>query len=811
MNKRWFSFTASLLTLALLTYALGTRHGNLPAPGPFLNPFEGFWQLAGEEEGVRLVLLEHENLSQPVKVLFDDRNVPHIFAENMGDLFFAQGYVMAGLRLWQMDFLVRATSGRLAEVVGPVALPSDRMHRRKGFPRGAERNLAMVLSHPETHLMLEQYTAGVNAHIAGLSARKLPLEFKLMGYEPEEWTPLHTQYILMAMTDDLAGGTPQAGLTRTLALMGQDFLDTFYPDVPAYLDPVIPLETRFDFLPVVPEPPAEPFVPTILRRHPGPANDFISVNFSATSASGKYAAPDASVGSNSWAVSGQLTNSGRALLANDPHLSMTLPAIWTEMQLHIPDFNLYGVALPGIPGIVIGYNEHMAWGKTNSGADLLDIYEMTFKDESRSHYLFDGEWHAVTHRIETYKIRGESDITDTIRYTRHGPIAETGHALRWIAHYPSNPFRAYQGIYRSRNLEEFLQAIRYYDYPPQNFTYADTDGNIALIHNGSFPLRWHGQGRLISDGSDPAYEWHGWVPRDHLPASINPERGFVSSANQIPAGPDYPYYLGWRFATFERGSRINDLLSGSEGLSLDDMKAFQLDTYHYRAAVMVPFLIGMIDATAFGSPEQALLERMAGWDFHYDADRTEPVIFQAWWRNLYRMIFDDLYDKGRVTFPQSDQVVHLMITRPELHWFHRPVNGVPMSLEEKVRRSFAEAFRESRDENGELLTWSQQNSAIINHLARIPGLGRTHPSDGSALSLKVVSGQHGASWRMVVSMDERPKGFGVYPGGQSGNPGTKSYDAFVPTWLEGGYFEHRFFRDQDEAEKWMLNRKESRK
>ena len=291
------------------------------------------------------------------------------------------------------------------------------------------------------------------------------------------------------------------------------------------------------------------------------------------------------VGSNNWAVSGKKTKSGFPILCDDPHLQLTLPSIWYEVQLSAPGLNVRGVSLPGAPGVVIGFNEKIAWGVTNAGSDVLDFYQLRFRDQQRREYAWGETWRPLTWRREEVRVRGGKTVVENVPYTHLGPVPfatsrpgmpdwiPDGAAMRWTGHDASTILDALYRLNRARGYEDFKAAIAGFDCPAQNFAYAGSDGRIAIWHNGKFPLRARGQGRYLLDGSDPQSEWAGWVPMDRVPAMEDPERGFVSSANQSPTDDAYPYYLGWDYGTFERGRRINELLEAATAISGADMVA----------------------------------------------------------------------------------------------------------------------------------------------------------------------------------------------------------------------------------------------
>jgi penicillin amidase len=534
----WIKALVTLAASFALVWALDTKHGDVPPFGKLLSPYQGFWR-NGEAKAdfPERQTLSLPGLQQPVTVRYDDHRVPHIFALNDHDLYYAQGYLTARDRLWQMDFVSHVAAGRLAEIVGSERLETDRFFRRMGLGFGAKKSLAAAMAEPTTRTVLTAYSAGINAYIGSLTPATYPFEYKLLDYAPEPWEPLKSCLILKYMAFDLTGRSDDMRMSNALRKYGPAVMRDLFPDYPTREDPVIPLGTPLDFQPLpVPAAPAG-FLASMTEKVP--------IN-----------QPDPELGSNNFAVSGARSATGFPLLANDPHLQLNLPSIWYQVQLAAPGVNVYGVSIPGAPFAIIGFNEQVAWGVTNTYADVLDWYQLKFKDKAKREYWHDGRWKPVRRVLERIKVRGRPDRLDTVLYTHHGPVvydhneepflAQTpiGHAMRWTAHDAANEFRTFYGLNRAHTYADYTTALSSYGAPAQNFIFASNQQDIALWPNGRFPLKWPEQGKYILDGRDPTQDWQGWVPAAQNPHVKNPARGFVSSANQFSARPaDYPYYL----------------------------------------------------------------------------------------------------------------------------------------------------------------------------------------------------------------------------------------------------------------------------
>jgi len=419
-------FILSLALTLAITIALNTRVAMIPPLGKFLDPVNGFWQNA-ETRDVRMPeRLEFTELQQPVKVLYDDNLVPHIFALNNHDLYFAQGYVTASHRLWQMELQTHAAAGRVSEILGPSTLNFDRTQRRRGMVLGAKNSLVALERSPEVNAAVQHYADGVNAFINSLGYRDLPFEYKLLDNGPEVWTPLKTGLLLIYMSNTLNTGEKDIQNTNFRSLYGKEMLDLLYPDMENPEDPIVENYDQWGFH--APAPSVESSaIEGLVNMDPGEGSD-------------------PNNGSNNWVVSGSKTASGHPILSNDPHLGLNLPSIWFQVQLNAPKINTYGASLPGSPSVILGFNDSIAWGATNGQRDVVDWYAVKFQDESMDKYLLDGEWIVTEKEIEEFKIRGEDSFYDTIVYTRWGPVFYDdnfrsspkrnleGYAYRWIAH-----------------------------------------------------------------------------------------------------------------------------------------------------------------------------------------------------------------------------------------------------------------------------------------------------------------------------------------------------------------------------------------
>jgi penicillin amidase len=798
----YLKFALSLALGVILFWVLQTRWGNIPPMGPFMDPDEGFWANAERSEPASSDF-SIDGLKDSVQVYFDDRRVPHVFAQNDYDLYYMQGYLQARDRLFQMEMQTYDAAGRLSEIIGPSLLERDKQTRRWGMVYGAEQAVAEVQKHEPSWTIFEAYSAGVNAFISSLEPQDYPLEYKLIDISPEPWTPLKTALLLKNMTRTLAAGNSDVAHSNTLAYFGEEFMEQFFDRDYDLLDPVIPSTRVWDFDRVPVEAPDTLFVPRQAK----------SVN--------PFPVPEG-IGSNNWAVSGEKTASGYPILSNDPHLRLTLPSIWYEMQLHAPGVNTYGVTLLGAPGVVIGFNEQVAWGVTNVASDVLDWYEIQFQDERLEAYWHDKQWKQTTKRVEEYKVRGQGLVTDTVVYTHHGPVTQVQagneeeapvyHAMRWIAHEPSNEIRAFYQLNRAQNYYDYVEALTHYQAPAQNFVFASQEGDIALWVNGRFPNKWDGQGRTVSDGTDPLYDWQSWIPREHHPHIKNPPRGFVSSANQESAAPDYPYYMDDVYAPFERGRRINDRLSDLDNITKEDMQELLMDNYSYHASEILPEMLGWLERDSLGGVALEIADSLGAWNFYNEAEYRSPSVFRNWWYELSRGILSDEYDaQVPLRFPARDRLMQQLKESPNFWMVDNMTTDRVESIEEITTQAFLgaiEALSEQYGDWSDAWDWGWVMDNHVPHLTQTNGLGTDALySGGGAESVNATRGTSGPSWRMIVELGPELKAWGVYPGGPSGNPGSSNYDSMVEAWRTGQLYELKFYRKAptNDDVKWSIH------
>jgi len=786
-------FAVIIILISLLNKSIGTT----PPLGKFFSPSHGFWQNADPTKDPREKITIKGLSGKKVKIIYDEYRVPHIFAENENDLFYAQGYITARERLWQMEFQTHFAAGRLSEIVGDKALELDRYNRRIGLLKVAKETLDKFSGDLTSQMILDNYTAGVNAYINKLNSSDYPVEYKLLGYKPEKWTRLKCILLLKYMANTLTGGDTDLEYTNALRLFGRETFDKLYPDFPKDQDPIIPAGTKWS-------------APSTTSA----GDSLLSSDLYFLPAK-QLMEPVKGLGSNNWSVSGSKTASGKPILCNDPHLSLSFPSIWFQMQLHAPGYNAVGVTIPGAPGIIIGHNDNIAWGVTNGTADVRDWYSIQYKNGKQEQYLIGNTWHPVERRTELIRIKGQKDFTDTIKWTMIGPVVydktfggkQEMHdiCMRWQALQPSNELMAFYLLNKGENHQDYLRALDHYECPTQNFVYADAAGNIAIKEQGKLPIHRNEGGKFIAPlASVDLKTINNYVPFDQNPYVLNPERGFCSSANQHPTDQAYPYYYHGQYE-YQRNRRINNVLRELDSTTVKDMQKLQNDNHSMLAAESLPLMLAVIrERGGLTTREKEYLMLLSKWNFAADEGETEATLFYQWWKELEAMAWDEFKRKdATLVMPESYILSRLLRDEPEFPLFDIKKTGKKETAADLITASFDSMSQHFG--NKVPMVWREYKNTRISHLAKIDAFSMFNlPIGGYNNIVNAASELWGPSWRMIVDFaGGKPKGYGVYPGGQSGNTGSSFYNDYVMTWAAGKYNPVLFFKDEESARKYI--------
>jgi penicillin amidase len=799
------SITA-VASLTLLLLAGARPIGRLPALGKLLDPVHGIWAVAGTANLPPRSRATIPGLTHEVRVIYDDRAVPHIFAATEVDAYRALGYVVARDRLFQLELQASAGAGRLTEMVGPAAIDADREVRGLGLPRAAERAWAAADSTATTQRLARAYAEGVNAWIDALTDRDLPFEYRLLGTRPRRWQPINSLHLFNRMGLTLAYTREEFHRLAARALVGETAADALFPVNSPIQEPIQPNGTRgprFDF-----------------RRMPPPGRPDTQVLALVSDLKGRLATlgsdPVAeAVGSNNWAVAPRRTRDGHTLLAGDPHLDLTLPSIWYEAHLVVPGrLDVYGVTTPGAPAIVIGFNRDIAWTLTNTEADVLDYYLERVDDPLRpTHYWLDGEWKPLELREEAYRDpSGRVLGVDTTRYTHRGPLARVAGrwlSLRWTVLERADTAGSFATAARARSAAEFLAAMAGYDAPAQNMLVADRNGTIALRSTGRFPLRpGDGRGDELRSGASRTDDWTGrWALADY-PAALNPEQGYLASANQQPIDPRVnPRYLGADWYVPWRAIRINELLGADSAVTPETMSRYQTDPGSPRADWFVPAFLAAARSIGGDDTLARAAALLGEWDRRYTKDNRRAVLFEAAMEELPERLWDELIDSttGHPAVIPSGGAVLQLLADPSNPWWDdrrtKPVERRDDILAASLRAAYVDLAHRLGDPAGDAWLWARNRHANIYHLLRLPALSALDlPIQGGPSTLNPSSGEggFGASWRMVVELGPEVRGWGTYPGGQSGNPASARYLDRLPRWEAGALDSLRFPREPED-------------
>jgi len=739
-------------------------------------------------------------LSAPVSVTRNSQGVPTIEAANLDDLFFAQGYVTAQDRLFQMDLMRRAAAAELSEVVGEVALKHDRQQRILGIRAAAEKGIAAIT--PEDRQQFNAYAQGVNAFIKWHGER-LPLEFRLLHYTPRPWNVQDSLMIAYQMVQTLST-SPRDALTREriLAKLGPEltsdlYVNTSWRDHPPGADPPTP-----EPLPPVSDKSsrtavifASPHRITELLWQPWLEPFFRNGNFP--------------IGSNNWVVSGAHTVTGKPLLSNDMHLGHQMPNLWYEAHLRSGSFDVAGVTLPGYPYVIVGHNQRVAWGFTNVGPTVEDVYVEKFNELGQ--YLTTQGWKQPDTRHEVIKIKGKPDVALDVQSTRHGPIVtelEPGEsrkiALRWTLYEGiRSPFFK---IDSAQTWQEFRHAFSELDAPAQNVVYADVDGNIGYQTTGKIPIRASGDGSLPVDGSDNAHEWTGYIPFDKLPSVFNPSSGVIGTANSRITPDGYPYSVSIEWEAPWRTDRIYRVLESGKKFSRADMLSLETDTSSELDRFMADKIVDAIDHAGNPSPQaRKAANILRQWNGQMSAESAAPTIASETRDELKRLLLESKLGTANDDSQLSWKSYKWM---QETVWLEnvlttQPARWLPQNFSnynELILAATEHALKKAPQELGSW-RWGSQNSLTIQNpiLGQVPILRRwsgtgTNPQSGSVYTVKAVGHAHGPSERFTADISDWDMSTLNTVTGQSGNFLSPYYMDQWQAWYTGYTFALQFSR-----------------
>ncbi|MCP4538474.1 MAG: penicillin acylase family protein [Chloroflexi bacterium] len=764
-----------------------------------------------------------EGLQAETTIIRDSWGVPHIYAANTHDLFFAQGYVHAQERFWQMEFWRRIGSGRLSEILGDSAVRQDVFIRTVGWHRTAVEELEQI--DEEILVTLEAYAEGVNAYIS-THRRRLGLEFTMLGltgvrFDPEPWTPLNTITWAKVMAWDLGGNMSKELLRAHIATrLGTPALEEL---VPPYAD---------DYPVIVPH----PMTGATLQSVPDAAFDT------------HFLGKGDSVGSNSWVIAGERTDTGMPLLADDPHLGIQMPSIWFEIGLHCEPMrvscpiNVVGTSFAGTPGVVIGHNDQIAWGVTNLAPDVQDLFVERINPENPNQYEYDGEWLDMEIIREEITVAGEDKpVVVDVRITRHGPIVNDvvgGEeedwsfgweplALSWTALQPGTLLQSIYLLDQASNWEEFREALSYWDAPSQNFVYADVEGNIGYQSPGRIPIRASGDGSMPVPGWTDEYEWEGYIPFDELPRAFNPEEGYIVTANNAVVGPDFEHFITHDWAPGYRAQRIVELVEADSSITIEDIQLMQGNSSPVWAEEVLTHLLvlSVTDTDRTAREKRRLneaLELLRMWDRRADRDSAAAALFEAFRIRLIDLTFGDELGEQLLSRARRTVGVSLVefLEEEDSTWFDDVTTKDTETRDEILLLALEQAVAEMTEtlgRNMEKWRWGDLHTATFeNQSLGKSGIGfienifnRGPVAVDGTISTVNVTGyslndpyavKHIASYRQVVDMQDLTRSVSMHTTGQSGHPYHAHYDDMIDPWRNIEYHPMLWDRADIEAD-----------
>ena len=857
----------TFLLMLVVFFGFSAAIPPLPPLGDLIHPSGVLWNAAKTADPTGEFTLEFDSpyLKNPVTIYYDEWGVPHIYAKTKTDLYFAMGYVQAKDRLFQMDFQHRLMYGELSEVVGSATLDLDREFRFLGIAQLAEKSMAhyreMAKTNPKYAAIvsdIDAYTAGVNAYIESMGDN-LPFEMVILNYRPEPWKPEYTAafayFMSWVLTLDYYDVTAERLADKIESAYGMNAFFELFPMepylqnyvVPGYGNDTWPLENSSSLTfsqRGIDENLLNMALQQLDEARKADITSTLKSAFQLLKRWNQHLKPyeDVFIGSNNWVVGPSKTASGKVMLMNDMHLSWTFPHIWYEVQQTVEEDNIsvFGYALVGVPYVISGHNQHVAWGFTNVGPDFVDMYYYKWKDDTYQEYWYNGEWKRVEQRKEIINVRGGEPVEYIVNETVHGPLFEDDNgrplALRWAAARNSTVVLAIRGFNYAKNWDDFRTSLSLFDTPPQNIVYGDEDGNFGITAAGHYPIRktldtnetW--LPIFPVNGSAGRYEWVDFIDTyDEMPHSFNPAQGYAASANQRTAGSKYPYFIAMFQADPYRGRRINEFLRNGDDFTVEDMKRLQLDVLDTAARSFIGMLLEDVKGkeSSLSADAQTAVNLVKNWDFTMDKDATPPLVW-AFFRDVLKdeVWGDEWKQMGAedLPYPQLVTLEYLALTNKTSHWFD-DVNTTDKietradifirALERGVanlKKVFGADWASKK--------WGDYHFLQIPHLTGAGGpfdalVPPPQPHGGSWATVNVASdrasnpgedkatyARGGPSERIITDFADLPNSLSSIPTGNSGNPFSKHWADQFDRHRNGEYHKQYFYLD---PEKLMAN------
>ncbi len=804
------SFIGPIALIVLLSMPIGPLTGGLG----IIQPVGGIFDNGVPEPGSQTIALQ--GLDAEVEVIIDHLGIPHIYAESASDAYMALGYMHAKDRLFQIIMQSYSASGRISEIVGSYAASADRFYRTIGLKRSAQITLdwyeANAATNPEVNealVAINAEVAGINAFIQTLTSANMPIEFKILGYTPEPWTQIDTFVSAKMLTWGLSGGIYDLQRQWIRTTLDNDTLyNDLFPDLMPYTIPIVQEQANISY--------AE----YSLAPGMAPATDDPG-QFTSMALAGEEIIPEEKlkallsimneivnplgdsefVGSNNWAINGSKSSTGMPIVAGDPHLSFSAPPVWYEAHLVVPGvLDVTGTTFPGLPAVLIGHNDHLAYSFTNVGADVNDIFVEQLNPTNPDQYMYNGEYRNFTIHDETIHTMEGTDIPFTVKESVHGPCIDSvwntyglgsetnpNLAMNWTGSAVTHEIIAAIQFMQADNLDEFIDAMYWWDSPPQNCVFGDDSGNIAMLVVGRFPVRAGYTGEYPITALDDSVGMVSNIPYAYNPREINPARGFVQSANQRTIDPSqYGYDILGPQANGYRARRIYHLLDSNDGITVDDMKRFQADVVEVRAEVIVPYVISAWDSVGDGNTTVAdAVDLLRVWGFDMEIDLVEPTIWLYLLDAIHYETFDEIRSISTSVSLSRTPILEELIVTDNAYYFDDHTTVPVETRDEILVEALFTALDVLASKWADEPNWEYGNrhNVYIDHLASLTYIGGG-PHRGQN-TINVAPGWivgHGPSTRLIADMSAIDISYMAYPGGQSGNMFNPHWDDIFDIW-----------------------------
>ncbi len=757
--------------------------------------------------------IKSDKISNEIEIYRDSLAIPYISAANQEDAAFALGFVHAQERMFTMDLARRAAEGRLSEIFGKKTIPFDQMFRTVGIKNTCENILSKM--NPASLKILKAYSDGVNLYIKNKRG-EYPVEFDILGYQPESWKPINSEEIIRMMGWELnISWWVDISFTELVQKLGVKKVEEILPEYPENGSTIIPSE---------------------IKSYPKITSDFIDTDKRFREFMGWSGTH---IGSNNWVVDGKKSVSGKPIIANDTHLGYKAPGTWFAAVLQEGAMNVSGFTLPGVPGVVIGKNSDISWAVTNIMNDDADFY-LEKLDSTKSKYYYNGEWEKLKSIEDTIYVKNDKPVLIKIYSTDHGPIISDIHpfsflykehphtpalSMKWMGNDFSDEFTAILGVNNATNWNEFKSALKDFAVPGQNFVYADKEGNIGYVFGSKLPIRNSAGATFVFDGSTDKYDWKGYISQDQIPTLFNPTQDFIASANNKTL-KDFKYYISNLWEPTSRIDRIDELLTGKKQQSVSDFQKYQMDFVSPYAKEITKYILDAFqNVKVINNNLRLSLELLRDWNYEMDQYSQVPAIYATFLKHLLKNIYEDemgtdLYNEFVFVANIPYRSLERVLSNPDCSWFDNINTPQIESENDIIRKSFTDALTELEEKYGKDLTewqWGDMHKVTFKHsfsgfsgfLDKFINIG---PYDIGGDGTTIFNTEYpfydsiekyphfrhsefqnnlGPAMRYIYDFSNPDEFYMILTTGESGNVMSNHYRDMSQMWLRGGYVKVR--------------------